>query len=325
MPGKNSTAVRIIRREDARLPKAAPATITLLPHYDEDAPGRAPYVTLPPGLTMTSKTLTRFLYLAFGLFIVASMTFYVMQTAAVFQELMHRGEHARMPFQVDDDLLTLSDLKPEAIAAGLKPGDRLLELRGEPYRSHQQMIAIRGGGKGFVRAGDSLALLVRHKDGSVHHAVIHTVGREASPKHFNEDWMISLLLVVPPLICLLIGYWVAAARIRDPNAWLLLILFAAPSTFAHTPNWWPGIWVSWLGGWFEALQSLIAPALLLFGIYFPERWRVDRRYPWAKWLLLVPLSAAVVLIFATFVIENFAAPQLGQLGRPVWARGSSAG
>ena len=82
---------------------------------------------------MTSKTATRLLYLAFGLFIVASMTYYVMQTTASFQELTHRGEHARMPFQVDDDLLTLKDLQGEAIAAGLKNGDRLLELRGEHF------------------------------------------------------------------------------------------------------------------------------------------------------------------------------------------------
>ncbi len=312
MPGKNTTAVRIIRSEGARAAKPAPATITLLPHYDEDAPSRAPRLDLPLGLPMTSKTATRLLYLALGLFIAASMTFYVMQTAAVFQELLHRGEHARMPFQVDDDLLTLSDLKPEAAAAGLKPGDRLLELRGEPYKSHKQMIAMRGG-KGFVHAGQSLPLLVRHIDGSVHRAVIHTVGREPSPRHFNEDWLISLLLAIPPLVCLLIGYWVAAARIRDPNAWLLLILFAAPTTFGHTPNWWPGLWATWLGGWFDALQSLVAPALLLFGIYFPERWRLDRRFPWAKWLLLTPLCAAILLIFTTFAIENLAAPELGHI------------
>ncbi len=55
-----------------------------------------------------------------------------MQTTATFQELTHRGEHARMPFQVDDDLLTLKNLQGEAIAAGLKNGDRLLEMRGEP-------------------------------------------------------------------------------------------------------------------------------------------------------------------------------------------------
>ncbi|HEX3984023.1 MAG TPA: hypothetical protein VHX12_10045, partial [Acidisoma sp.] len=260
---------------------------------------------------MTSKTATRLLYLAFGLFIVASMTYYVMHAVAVFQDLAHRGEHARMPFQVDADLLTLNNLQGEAIAAGLKNGDRLLELRGVPYRGHQQMIAMQGGGKDFLHPGETLQVLVRRIDGTVHRAVIHAVARGPSPAHSNPEWTIQLLLLLPPLICLLIGYWVAAARIRDPNAWILLFLFAAPSVISDPPSWWPGAWAIWLGAWYNLLQYLMAPALLLFGIYFPERWRADRRAPWAKWLVLAPLAAGFVVICAIFAIENHAAPEMG--------------
>ncbi len=285
-----------------------------VPLYDEDAPDddRARYSNPAPNpLPMTSKTATRFLYLAFGLFIVASMTYYIMQTTAIFQELSHRVEHARMPFRVDDDLLTLKDLQGEAIAAGLKNDDRLLELRGEHYYGHQQMIALQGGGRDFLHPGETLPVLVRRIDGTVHRAVIHTVGHGPSRPHSNPEWIIRLLLATPPLICLLIGYWVAAARIRDPNAWLLLFLFAAPSVISDPPNWWPGAWAVWLGAWYNLLQYLMAPALLLFGIYFPERWRADRKAPWAKWLILAPLAACFLLIWTTFAIENFAAPELG--------------
>ncbi|MGA9718580.1 MAG: SpoIIE family protein phosphatase [Acidobacteriaceae bacterium] len=312
MPGKNATAVRVIRRENAGGARSAPSTLTLFPLYDEDAPGDYdPEPLLFSDKTMTSKTATRFLYLAFGLFILASMTYYVMQTTAVFQELAHRGEHARMPFQVDTDLLTLNNLQGEAIAAGLKNGDRLLELRGQHYYSHQQMTALQGASKDFLHPGDTLQVLVRHADGTLHRAIIHTVGRGPSPPHSNPEWTIRLLLAVPPLICLLIGYWVAAARIRDPNAWLLLFLFAAPTVISDSPNWWPGAWVVWLGAWYNLLQYLMSPALLLFGIYFPERWRADRKAPWAKWLILVPMAACFLVIWTTFAIENFAAPELG--------------
>ena len=212
MPGKNATAVRVIRRENAGGARSAPSTLTLFPLYDEDAPGDYdPEPLLFSDKTMTSKTATRFLYLAFGLFILASMTYYVMQTTAVFQELAHRGEHARMPFQVDTDLLTLNNLQGEAIAAGLKNGDRLLELRGQHYYSHQQMTALQGASKDFLHPGDTLQVLVRHADGTLHRAIIHTVGRGPSPPHSNPEWTIRLLLAVPPLICLLIGYWVAAS------------------------------------------------------------------------------------------------------------------
>ena len=311
MPVKDATVVRVIRRGGACIPKPAPATITLLPHYDEDAPGGAPRLDLPLGLMMTSKTATRLLYLAFGLFIVASMTFYVMQTTALFQELLHRGEHARMPFQVDADLLTLKDLQGEAITAGLRNGDRLLELRGQHFYGRQQMIALQGGGNRFLHPGETLQVLVRRVDGTLHHATIRTAPRGPSPPHTNPEWAIRLLLAIPPLICLLIGYWVVAARVRDPNAWLLLFLFAAPSVVSSRPEWWPGAWEVWLGAWYNLLQYLMSPALLLFGIYFPERWRADRKAPWAKWLILAPLAACFLLIWATFAIENFAAPEFG--------------
>ncbi|HEX6495023.1 MAG TPA: SpoIIE family protein phosphatase [Acidobacteriaceae bacterium] len=291
-----------------------PAILIDLPGYDgdaDDAPDDRAHITRPP--PMTSKTVTRFLYLAFGLFIIASMTYFVMQTTAVFQEMMHRGEHARMPFQVDDDLLTINNLEQEAVAAGLKAGDRLLEIRGEPYRGKRQLIILTGGGKDFVRAGDPLPVTIRRADDSEYHAQIRTVASKPSQKTFNLEWALNILQLLPPIICLLIGYWVVAARIRDPNAWLLLALFAYPSVLSAPPHWWPDPWALPISAYFGTLQVLCAPALFLFGIYFPERWRLDRRYPWAKWLILAPLCIGIALYGTTLYIENFAAPEYGTL------------
>ena len=33
-----------------------------------------------------------------------------------------------------------------------------------------------------------------------------------------------------------------------------------------------------------------AICMMLFGIYFPQRWEVDRRLPWAKWIFITPLA-----------------------------------
>ena len=233
-----------------------------------------------------------------------------MQTVAGVQELLHRGEHARMPFQVDEDLLTITNLEGEAIVAGLHPGDRLLELRGQPYRGRRQLLALRGGAN-YVHAGQPIDVVVRRSNGSTQRMRIHTVARGASVTHFNAEWTLGIVTTLPPLICLLIGYWVCAARIRDPNAWLLLVLFATPSCIVTQPNWWPGVWGVGLSAWYELLQLLAAPLLLLFGIYFPERWRVDRRYPWLKRLILAPTLLCFGLFAAIFVIEYFAAPELG--------------
>jgi sigma-B regulation protein RsbU (phosphoserine phosphatase) len=260
---------------------------------------------------MTSKNATRLLYLALTLFVVCSMGFYVLQSIALLEELSHGGEHARMPFSVDGSRMTISHLQPEAVDAGLRNDDRLLELRGESYRSREQMIAMHGGGNRFAHAGDSIEVAVRRVDGSVHRALIHTVGGQRLARRFSLRWALTVLSAVPPLICLLIGYWVAAARIRDANAWFLLLLFAAPSTFADQPAWWPGALSIGLTTWWSLLQLLAAPTLLLFGIYFPERWRADSKYPWAKWLILVPLALSTLLLLTGLWIDEFAAARMG--------------
>jgi hypothetical protein len=48
--------------------------------------------------------------------------------------------------------------------------------------------------------------------------------------------------------------------------------------------------------------------MLLFGIYFPTRLEVDREHPWAKWLLIGPLSLMIAAGTALDVgeVENFA-------------------
>jgi hypothetical protein len=34
-----------------------------------------------------------------------------------------------------------------------------------------------------------------------------------------------------------------------------------------------------------------AICMMLFGIYFPQRWRFDRSFPWIKWAIGAPLLA----------------------------------
>jgi sigma-B regulation protein RsbU (phosphoserine phosphatase) len=257
---------------------------------------------------MTSKNATRLLYLALTLFIVCSLGYYVMQSVALFQRVSHGGEHIRVPFALDDDLLTLSGLTQEARDAGLRQGDRLLELHGEPYRNREQIIAIQGGGAQRLHPGEPLDVTARHADGSLVHARIHTI---AAPVMASVQVTVSLIVWILPLVCLLIGYWVAAARIRDPHAWLLLLLFAVPTALASQPSWWPGFGFYWQVAWNNLLQYLAAPALFLFGIYFPERWRLDQRKPWVKWLVLVPVAIAGALLGTVLGIEYTDATRLG--------------
>ena len=45
--------------------------------------------------------------------------------------------------------------------------------------------------------------------------------------------------------------------------------------------------------------------MLLFGVYFPERSRIDARAPWLKWMILGPLAACIVILLAAIYADYY--------------------
>ena len=91
-----------------------------------------------------------------------------------------------------------------------------------------------------------------------------------------------------PLIGLLVGYWVVAARPNDFNAWLVLMIVTFPeAAFGNiNPTWVPGLAYAVLNTWKPLADLMAFPALLWFGLFFPERSRIDIRWPRLKWIVL---------------------------------------
>jgi hypothetical protein len=113
----------------------------------------------------------------------------------------------------------------------------------------------------------------------------------------------ALRVVALPVVCMALGFWVAAVRIRDRSAWLLLVLLLSfPSyigggglgpvgTFGREATLQP-----LFAGFGAFLQQIAAPTLMLFGIAFPERLAFDRRFPW-----LTRIVAGYLVLVATLV------------------------
>jgi hypothetical protein len=72
-------------------------------------------------------------------------------------------------------------------------------------------------------------------------------------------------------------------------------------------SWWGGFWYVIFAAWHLVVELLALPALLWFGLFFPERWRLDVRFPWVKWIVLATQVSALVFYLWIQYLRGFAA------------------
>ncbi|MES2221892.1 MAG: SpoIIE family protein phosphatase [Acidobacteriota bacterium] len=228
---------------------------------------------------------SRTMYVLLAVYIVASMTYYLANVAGFVDSYFDLHHRPRTPLTFDIETQKITSVRPETQKAGVDQGDQLLSANGTAYTGMATWLTLL---RSHFHPGETLPVVVRKPNGAVKQAEIVLTGNSGTAKF--REWA-SLLLVfgVPPLICLLVGYWVVAARPLDPFAWLILIVLTFTETFFSIGSrWWGGVWDFYVETWMQAVQSIVPLALLLFGLYFPERWRLDRKLPWLKWMLLAP-------------------------------------
>jgi sigma-B regulation protein RsbU (phosphoserine phosphatase) len=243
------------------------------------------------------------------------MAYYVAGTGAL-RELWFRGDrHGVAPFDIDDTgkLSVSADLSKET---GLANGDLLVALNGRPYtgKAQQDDLANR------FRPGDPLTVTVRQVNGPLR-TVTMPLKRIDGPPWTPSIIATLVIVLVVPLLSLVVGGWTVAARPHDLNAWLVLVILTFPEiAFGNLQaTFWPGFWRVLFSEWARLIMVIWFPALAWFGLFFPERSRIDRRLPWLKWLILTLelwctafyLRLSYVLLFdigarpATAGIERF--------------------
>ncbi len=192
---------------------------------------------------------------------------------------------ARVPFFGGNSGSTLTSLQPEASAAGLKTGDTILTVNGRPFTGNvvlsqearhsqpNQPLDVT-----FVRPGNPAPL-----HATIILAPIHTQITTVWP------WIILTVIFLLSAFCLFTGLYVVLAKPRNPHAWLILGILAYFDALFISPS-------SMLGPlmpigiiWSVTSQTAMPLCLMAFGIYFPERSTIDIRFPWIKWLFIVPI------------------------------------
>src|SRR5579885_450292 len=236
-----------------------------------------------------------------GLYVLASLGFWLAGAMDGWTVLWHPEEHVSRPFDYDPDTRIIGKLQPEARAAGVQQGATLETLNGVPYSAKTWDEIIN-----TSRPGDMMDLGFRKTDGSLGTATVTLVQlrRPYTPVLATEE----IVLEIVAFGCLLTGYWIVLAKPREGNAWLLLVLLTFPSVFFLSHHGFATDLTALAREfWYQIVQYVTTSALLLFGIYFPERSRIDIRFPWIKWLVLVPLFLCAFVLFPAFYAERFGA------------------
>ena len=185
----------------------------------------------------------------------------------------------------------------EAAQAGIRRGDEVFSIDGRPDRG----VADWAHPFADTSIGGSIAVVLRSADPANpgERTVILPVKATSI-----DPWRLAGALVLYfflPTICVLLGFWVAFQRPRDPMAWLLLALML---TFPHIFESYKA--EAWPAGWREAamlyhvtLGSMLPPVMFLFGRFFPEpfapRSNFDRIWRTLQWFLAVPFTVFALI------------------------------
>jgi sigma-B regulation protein RsbU (phosphoserine phosphatase) len=217
-----------------------------------------------------------------------------------------RDQNRSVPFfNIEEGTDRVGIVTAEAAKAGIRKDDEVLSINGQSYRG-----------------ASDLARPFAHTPGGGH---ITVVVRSSDPAHPGErtivlpvrtvredPWRVAgelALYFVLPGTCVLLGFWVALQRPRDPMAWLLLALML---TFPHIFESYKA--EAWPPGWREAamlyhatLGSMLPPVMFLFGRFFPEPFGPgsfrDKLWRFMQWTMAVPFTIFALIGAVETVIE----------------------
>ena len=204
-----------------------------------------------------------------------------------------RDETRRVPFfNLQEATDRVGIVTANAAKAGIRKGDEVLSIDGQPYRGAGDLA------RAFTHTpgGEQITIVLRSLDPAIpgeRTVVLPVRADRADAWKFAADFTLYFLL---PAICVLLGFWVALQRPRDPMAWLLLTLML---TFPHIFESYKA--EAWPPGWREAavlyhamLGAMLPPVMFLSAAtslnHFPpaRAGTSSGRYCNGRWQFLSP-------------------------------------
>lgn len=196
---------------------------------------------------------------------------------------------------------------PTAQRAGLKENDILLALNGKPFTG----LAVFGEAIRHAKPGDPLTVTFLTRGDTNSRNATMLLEQVTSPRLTWANVTLLALKLVMPTFCILLGFWVAAVRPRDPSAWLLCLIMLFFNVFysAGSESWGPVI-RDVATAYRVAIGNSWPIFMLLFGLYFPEPFP-GKDPPWWQWSKRIVITALIAFCILNVVVqvgqvENFA-------------------
>ncbi len=217
-------------------------------------------------------------------------------TVDVIRELS--GDYPLTPIEIGSPWPTVRNV---IYGDSVRVGDRVLGVSGLEDLAQ----AVRRS-----KPGEKLRISVERSGQRMELAIV----LQAAGASWPEDVILRLFM---PWFSIVLGFWVVAVRPRDVRAWSVLGILVGLSQIFRPGYLSPLGWPAALGigsvFYLNIAQRLWAASMLLFGCYFPQRWRLDAKMPWLKWLLIAPLAAIAVwggILGAMEAVNDAAAARL---------------
>jgi signal transduction histidine kinase/CheY-like chemotaxis protein len=224
-----------------------------------------------------------FRYSALSLLAVIAFSFQGFYSKYVVDLYRAPESRVRAPFQYTPER-TIKSVSEEARRAGLEVGDEVLTINGRAFAGD----AVFYEALAKARPGSSLEVVSRHTGGNSTHAHFR-LAAFAIGSYRLQDWVFAIVVfLLVPAVALFLGFALILFRPFDMRAWLVLALMMSFSQIYYVQGW-DGPLRSFAIGYRTFAAATFSIWLVLFGIYFPEAARWDRRRPWLKWLFIVPV------------------------------------
>ncbi|HEY1270690.1 MAG TPA: GAF domain-containing protein, partial [Terriglobales bacterium] len=245
---------------------------------------------------LTHRPVGRYVLLA--AILIAAVVYHVRLS----KDIRH-GEKVSVPFFAPTIASPIVDLvTPPAEAAGIHRGDTIVAINNRPYTG----TSVLEEAFALAQPGTPILVTLRSPGSNSERTVAVPVSRETpNPWSSALDFILQFAL---PILCLILGFWVAAARPRDPLAWLLLALMLAfPQIFeVHKIESWGPIARELGMTYHMLLASSWAIVMYFFGLYFPEPFPspTTLRKIWTVlfWIGVVPMAISGIAGTLTAVI-----------------------